>query len=124
MRGRHKNRKDRKEYLRACKKKYRASEHGKDVIKRHYLKTRVDKGERQQRRVDRGKRSGYKTWTEFFSERGMVSILPLVSIQDPHFLVEINGTKKTEWLSAPLPSWTDANGNIHGGTKWNGADWV
>ena len=119
---------DRKEYFRQHQKRWRATPRGKQSTRstwrKHSLKTNFKRSDTRQRLNAGEKRSVFRSFAAYFARHDPVSVVPYAYLLDPTFKVCMNGVRRTEWLSEPLPTWIDEFGNTKGGGKWTGADFV
>lgn len=117
---------ERAAYQREYQRRWRASETGRRINRKIYLKRRVAKSEQRQRKNERGKARIFKSFAELFQDDvDRVSLLPNADVlRDPMFIVWSRGSRRTEFLSDPLPTWKRADGSLAGGLRWNGAEFT
>ena len=116
---------DRKEYFRQHQKRWRATARGKQSTRSTWRKHSLKRSETRQRINASEKRSVFRSFAQYFARHDPVSVVRSAYLMgDPTFKVCMNGVRRTEWLSEPLPTWIDEFGNMKGGGKWTGADFV
>jgi len=107
-------------YQREYQKRWRATQAGKICNQRIYVKRRVRNAATERINELWGLRSFFRLFDKFDG----VNMLTTGHIKDPRFSVIVKGKKRTEWLLEPLPTWNTPEGELRGGGRWNGNDFL